>query len=59
MADEVRQEVERDGRAVSTGKRHKVSVSTGVCSDHASKAPWDCCRKTVRKAAQEDCEKDG
>ena len=25
-----------------------------VCSDHESKAPEDCCKEAVRKAAKED-----
>ena len=58
MADQIRQEVERDGRTVSAGEGHQVPISAGVCSDHASKAPGDCCREAVRKAAREYSEKD-
>ena len=58
MADQIGQEVEQDGRTVSAGEGHQVPISAGVCSDHASKAPGDCCREAVRKAAQEDRKED-
>jgi hypothetical protein len=30
----------------------------GVCKDHKSKAPSECCREAVREAAQAHCQKD-
>jgi len=58
MAHEIRKTIEEDGRTILTGEGHKIVVSAGVCSDHASKAPGDCCREAVRKAAKEYSEKD-
>ena len=31
---------------------HRSIVPQGVCSNHKSKAPGDCCRKAVREAAK-------
>jgi hypothetical protein len=43
-----------DKKTILTGEGHKIVIPKGVCSDHASKAPGDCCREAVRKAAKED-----
>ena len=58
MENEVREAFWQNGREILTGEGHKIVVSAGVCSDHASKAPGDCCREAVRKAAKEYSEKD-
>jgi hypothetical protein len=52
MAHKVGETIGENGRTILTGEGHKIVVPSGVCSDHASKAPGDCCRKTTRKATQ-------
>jgi hypothetical protein len=54
MEDKVRQTIKQNRRKIFAEESHSLSVSAGVCSDHASKAPRDCCRETVRQAAKTD-----
>jgi|TARA_R100000149_G_scaffold62037_1_gene31805 hypothetical protein len=59
MENKVRETFWENGGKILTGEGHQISIPSGVCSDHASKAPGDCCRKTARKAAQENSQEDG
>jgi len=47
-----------DEQKIFTESGNRLVVPSGVCSDHASTAPGDCCRKTTRKAAQENSKED-
>jgi hypothetical protein len=52
--DTVEKVSERGGGTILTGEGHKIVIPEGVCSDHWSKTPEDCCREVGRKAARED-----
>jgi hypothetical protein len=58
MGNQVGKTLREDWGKILTSERYKVVVPSGVCSDHASKAPGDCCRKTTRKTTKEDSQKD-
>tara|TARA_R110002012_G_scaffold229954_1_gene402661 strand:+ start:837 stop:1031 length:195 start_codon:yes stop_codon:yes gene_type:complete len=58
MANKIWQTLSQDGGTVLTRISHKEPVERGVCRDHKSKAPRDCCREAVREAAQADCKED-
>tara|TARA_R110002110_G_scaffold245116_1_gene461580 strand:- start:572 stop:766 length:195 start_codon:yes stop_codon:yes gene_type:complete len=58
MANEIRKTFSQDRRTVLTRISDKKPVERGVCQDHKSKAPSECCREAVREAAQAHCQKD-
>jgi hypothetical protein len=54
MGDIIGEPVRQNRRTILTGEGHKIVIPKGVCSDHASKAPGDCCREVVREAVKKD-----
>jgi len=58
MENQVGKTFGEDWGKILTSERYKVVVPSGVCGDHASKAPGDCCRKTVRKTTKKNSQKD-
>jgi len=54
MGDTIGEPVRQNRRTILTGEGHKIVIPKEVCSDHASKAPGDCCREAVREAAKKD-----
>lgn len=59
MADKIRETIRQNWGTIPPQESDTVVVYKGVCSDHKSKAPRDCCRETVREAAKEYSEKNG
>jgi len=57
MANEIGETLGQDWGTIPTQEGDKVVVVKGVCSDHKSKAPRDCCREAVREAAEAHSEK--
>jgi len=54
MAHEVRQTLQQNRGALSTGESNQIPIVKGICSDHQSKEKRDCCREAVREAAKKN-----